>query len=61
MTVAMDSEEDGHELPVDTETPETILMRLLRQYSVEMNHLLVSLRDLCDRSGIRDSRVRYPW
>ena len=26
MTVAMDSEEDGHELPVDTETPETILM-----------------------------------
>jgi RNA polymerase sigma factor (sigma-70 family) len=26
MTVAMDSEEDGYELPVDTETPETILM-----------------------------------
>jgi RNA polymerase sigma-70 factor, ECF subfamily len=26
ITVAMDSEEDGHELPVDTETPETILM-----------------------------------
>jgi RNA polymerase sigma-70 factor (ECF subfamily) len=26
MTVAMDLEEDGHELPVDTETPETILM-----------------------------------
>ena len=26
MTVAMDSEEDGHELPVDAETPETILM-----------------------------------
>ena len=26
MTVAMDSEEDGHELPVDKETPETILM-----------------------------------
>jgi len=27
MTVAMDSREDRHELPVDTETPETILMR----------------------------------
>jgi|SRR5580700_3099634 RNA polymerase sigma factor (sigma-70 family) len=26
MTVAMDPEEDGYELPVDTETPETILM-----------------------------------
>src|SRR5690242_13021937 len=26
MTVAIDSEEDGYELPVDTETPETILM-----------------------------------
>jgi len=26
MTVALDSEEDGHELPVDAETPETILM-----------------------------------
>jgi RNA polymerase sigma-70 factor, ECF subfamily len=26
MTVAMDSEEDGRELAVDTETPETILM-----------------------------------
>ncbi len=26
MTVAMDSEEDGPELAVDTETPETILM-----------------------------------
>jgi RNA polymerase sigma factor (sigma-70 family) len=26
MTVAIDSEEDGHELAVDTETPETILM-----------------------------------
>ena len=26
MTVAMDSEEDGYELPGDTETPETILM-----------------------------------
>jgi len=26
MTVAMDSEEDEHELPVDTEPPETILM-----------------------------------
>ena len=26
MTVAMDSEEDGHELPVDTETSEKLLM-----------------------------------
>src|SRR6266576_4720499 len=26
ITVAMDSEEYGHELPVDTETPETVLM-----------------------------------
>src|SRR6202044_1213192 len=26
MTVAMDSEEDGYELAVDTETPETTLM-----------------------------------
>ena len=26
MSVVMDSEADGHELPVDTETPETILM-----------------------------------
>jgi hypothetical protein len=28
---------------------------------LNMNQLLVSLRDLGDRSGIKDSRVSYPW
>ena len=45
MTVAMDSEEDGYELPVDTETPETILMN-------RSNSRLV-------RRAISDLPVRY--
>src|SRR6202167_2718443 len=35
MTVAIDSEEDGHELAVDTETPETILMN---RFSSQLVH-----------------------
>jgi RNA polymerase sigma-70 factor (ECF subfamily) len=35
MTVAMDSEEDGPELAVDTETPETILMNRLNSQLVK--------------------------
>jgi hypothetical protein len=33
--------------------------QLLR--SIEMNHLVVPLHDLCDRSGIRDQKIGYPW
>jgi RNA polymerase sigma-70 factor (ECF subfamily) len=35
MTVAMDSEEDGPELAVDTETPETILMNRFSSQPVQ--------------------------
>jgi len=35
MTVAMDSEEDGPELAVDTETPETILMNRFNSHLVQ--------------------------
>src|SRR5579862_7461911 len=35
MTVAMDSEEDGPELAVDTETPETILMNRINSQQLQ--------------------------
>jgi RNA polymerase sigma-70 factor (ECF subfamily) len=41
MTVAMDPEEDGYELPVDTETPETILMN--RSNSQRMQRAIYNL------------------
>ena len=53
MTVAMDSEEDGPELAVDTETPETILMNRFNSQLVQraIDDLPVHYREallLCD-------------